>query len=140
MTGIKDDMVNNWGCELIIEEGKFQRVRSTHTSFDCFIRKTVPGFTLKSIEKSGSGANGVAMELASGSRDSSRCLIGMGSYVAGSGRELQEMSTAKFDTNQYLNLVQEPDDDLHGLCKLQTIALPYFVQHELLPARTLEKT
>ena len=26
-----------------------------------------------------------------------------------------------------------------GLCKLQTIALPYFVQHELLPARTLEK-
>ena len=133
-------MTNDWGCVLVQERTSFHRSAKTMIDLDGEIRKSVPGFQLQSLVHSGSNANVRAIDFATGGHKS-RCLIAMGSYVAGCGGPLQDLSSSCFDASHYICEIVCPEG-LHPsesqLLK-QTVAFPYFVSHPGLCQEELKK-
>lgn len=122
----KDGMSNAWGVTLVdYFESTKREVRASPQETDSLIRKLIPGFKFSNMCDCGSNANRIAIDYATGG-DRSKCLIGMGSYVAGTGMHLQALSTSVFAKSKRLTLVKDPDDeDVTDQCLKQTVALPY---------------
>ena len=134
---VTDDMVNNWGVDLIMDDPKFQKFNATRNGLDVEIKRSVPGYQLESLVQSGSGANSKAINFAAAG-DVSRCLIAMGSYVAGDKSPLQSLSSSRFDTHQNISEVVGPSE-APLKCRQQTVAFPYFIPHTQLSHETLRE-
>ena len=124
---VSDDMVNNWGVNLIMDDPKFHKYNATRNDLDAEIKRSVPGYQLESLVHSGSSANTRAITFAAAG-DVSKCLIAMGSYVAGDRSNLQALSSSRFDTHQNISEVVGPREAPLN-CQQQTVAFPYFIPH-----------
>lgn len=117
-------MVNNWGTGLI--EDRTSYTPKKQSALDSEIRKAIPGFKLFGMLANGTGANDMAVSLAT-SANYERCLFGMGSYSGGTGM-LQTLSSTAHTANWQLSLVQCPED-CSPAAQEQTVALPYHINH-----------
>ena len=133
---VVDDMVNNWGVNLIMDDPKFKKYNATRNDLDAEIKRSVPGYQLESLVHSGSCANSRAINFAADG-DVSRCLIAMGSYVAGDQSKLQTLSSSRFDTHQNISEVVRPSEAQLN-CQQQTVAFPYFIPHSQLSKEQLQ--
>lgn len=93
------------------------------------------GFVLERVSSSGSEANGWAINDATG-LNTSLCLLGAGSYVAGDGSALQSLSTSEFSPASELALIKPPHEVRFGTGRANTVPLPYHIP-EVLSARKL---
>ena len=126
---IDDDMVNNWGVNLVNEHGSsFCRSKKSTNELDRLIKAEVPGYQLRTLTPNGTTANSKAMEDIC--FDKRLCLIAMGSYVGGDGSRLQELSSSTFDKNHYINQVILPSETTEARsCFFQTVPFPYHINH-----------
>lgn len=117
-----DDMVNYWGCNYatITRSGS-----ATMHDLDLAVRRTVPGFTLRTLTPNGTTANQFVIEkVTMGER--SRCLIALGSYVGGDGSANQNLSTSGFNEHKDLCIPIRPSEATQQALD-QTVPFPYFV-------------
>lgn len=139
----KDDFVNSWGCDLVTEPLRSSTrglsSDATVSSFEALVASSTKGiFKFHSLHGSGSVANQVAIDLATRG-DVSACLVAMGSYVAGNGSSIQQLSSSTYTAKQSLSIVASPfDENMSDSCKQQTIALPYHIPHPLLSKSAIQ--
>ena len=126
---MSDDLANSWGCALCCPKSK----RHTHhgdndlTTFTRLVKTTLKGeYELKKVVSCGSDANCYALMCASDG-DTSRCLLGAGSYVAGDGGPLQHMSTSAFEVLGSGLCLVTPPTQVSDFTREHTIALPYYI-------------
>lgn len=123
-----DDMVNNWGVNLLNEQLSFTRTKKTANDLDRLIKQAIPGYQLRTLTPNGTTANSKAMEDIC--FEKRLCLIAMGSYVGGDGSRLQELSSSTFDKNHYINEVVHPSATTYTRpCFFQTVPFPYHINH-----------
>jgi hypothetical protein len=129
-----DDMVNDWGCVLVNSISHGQRSPTAHThQMDAMIRSAVKGYRWSNVFDSGSTANAHAIDRATdGDRD--RCLVAMGSYVCGTGYDLQQLSSVSFSSKKEIGLIITPGTEdaedgtlLSPKCIQQTVPMPYHI-------------
>lgn len=116
-------MVNSWGCQLVVcPTGRTPQ--KSWQQLEYLIKSNVPGYTVRSLQPSGTAANVYAINRATDYNMES-LLIGMGAY-AGGDEMLQPLSSSAFTISNALSLPKDPSttDDR---CRAMTIALPYHV-------------
>lgn len=121
-----DEMQNRWGVYLIISDDR-RRGRETKAGFNNDIAAAVPGFQLETLAASGTGANAIAMNLASGFNHEG-VLTGLGSYVGGDVC-LQGFSTSAYSANGGFAMPCAFEDATVKAQK-QTAVLPYLLECE----------
>jgi hypothetical protein len=128
-----DDLANQWGRNLVIEEGSSltRRAPTSNTMYTTkmphLVRKDVPNFHLAIIVGTGSAANLWSINEATHGFGVSSCLIASGSYLAGDGGYLEQLSTSVFDPGNGLCFVADPNESKG---RKQTIPLPYHIPGE----------
>ena len=124
---LEDDMTNNWGCNYV---NVFkQRTEYSRRFLERAISRDVVGYNLFSLEKNGSKANDMAIQLST-NNDYSNCLFGIGCYLAGDGSILQKYSTNAFNQTKSLTLPIDPCSVKYNEITKQAVALPYFIPTE----------
>lgn len=123
-----DDAANNWGVELIgICYPRRQSYDKHCRSFKMAVDSICKPFMLEKTTACGSDANLWVVNHITGGNTSS-CLFGCGSYVAGDSSALQYLSTSDFDVAHSFSMIQNPQSGtLSDAAKQQTIALPYHI-------------
>lgn len=118
----EDTMENMWGVKYITYTEN-RCGRRSFVYFQADVEKSVPGFTLHSVQMCGTDANAVAISLAT-NYDYNRCLFGLGCYIGGDERH-QSLSTSAM-AGGGLSLPKAFADS-NAECRTQTVPLPYHV-------------
>lgn len=139
----KDDLMNNWGCELISVHTSSRQDSFSAVSLGALEgavkRSMLEKFKFHSLHACGSSANHCAVDLATNG-DISRCLVAIGSYAAGNGGTLEYLSTSKYSKCKGLSIIKSPyDESVSDKCKAQTVILPYHVANDRLSEENLAK-
>ena len=119
-----DEMQNHWGTGYMLAGTGTSRGCGTQSSFSAMITKEVPGFQLNSLAVSGTGANTIALNLATGT-DYTRALFAVGSYVGGDAT-LQKYSTSGYDVGGRFAM-PTPFCDTSQVARSQNVPLPYLI-------------
>ena len=137
-----DDLANNWGTNLCLPDkyrrslrslplpkvfGSGDRRTSSNVTLSTLVAaETSQQFTFERVAICGSQANHWAIDDAT-NLNSSTCLFGAGSYVAGDGSALQSFSTSQFTLGAELALITPPQDVRNPAARTNTIPLPYHI-------------
>lgn len=122
-----DEMQNSWGVDYVLAVGHGRGGRRTFSGFSADISEQVKGFKLDCIAVSGTAANAMAMNLATG-YDYSRVLIAVGSYVGGD-EKLQSFSTSAYSARGRFAFPKAYEATPEH-CRAQSVPLPYFIDCE----------
>ena len=126
-----DDLENNWGVDHVLcrpsqhfqncpENSDFEGLRMRVS------RGTARNFQLEKVVACGSDANLWAISDATGF-DTTCCLFGAGSYIAGDGGVLQEFSSSLVKVKESCCCVAPPHQVQSDLAQKNTVALPYHI-------------
>lgn len=127
-----DEMQNSWGvqyCLTASADTRGMRGFATKHQFNAEINKEIPGFQLLDLAVSGTAANTLALNAATGS-DFTKALFAVGSYVGGDSC-LQKFSTSSGSSNKLA--LPSFYADSTAAAQSQNVPFPYFIECKSIP-------